>query len=143
MRSLIILIIVTLLVAACAACTPAPTPTSAPTAISPPTPIPGNARHGAQIFTQGVNQSPPCSSCHLVASGQIGFRLGPNLAGIGERAASSIEGMSVEDYIHQSILEPRSHVVPGYRDLMYPDYRSHLSEQDVRDLIAYLLTLEE
>ena len=75
-------------------------------------------------------------------SGQTRFRLGPNLAGIGERAAATVEGLSAEEYLHQSIVDPRSHVVPGYRDLTYPDYGIHFSEKDIQDLIAYLLTLE-
>jgi cytochrome c2 len=122
------LFIVALLVAVFAACAP--------------TPSEGNVERGAQIFTQGVNESPPCSTCHFVVSGQTGFTLGPNLAGIAERAAVTVEGLSAEEYLHQSIVEPLSHVVPGYRDLMYADYAAHMSEADVQDLIAYLLTLE-
>ena len=49
--------------------------------------------------------------------------------------------MRAEDYIRQSILDPHSFVVPGFRDIMYPDFKKHFSEQDIADIIAYLMTL--
>jgi cytochrome c2 len=142
MSNLINIVIVVMFAGVCVACTPVPPPTSAPAPTSPESPTLGNASNGAQIFTQGVNQSPPCSSCHFVASSQTGFNLGPNLASIAERAANRVDGMNAEEYIHESIVDPRRYVVPGYRNLMYPDYAEHISEQDIQDLAAYLLTLE-
>jgi cytochrome c len=88
-----------------------------------------------------MNGAPPCSTCHLVVEGEQRFSLGPNLAGLGERAGTRIEGLAAEDYIRQSILEPHQFVVPGYRDIMYPNFGEHLSDGDVADLIAYLMTL--
>jgi hypothetical protein len=67
--------------------------------------------------------------------------VGPNLAGIAERASRRVEDMTPTEYMRQSILEPRRFVVPGYRNIMYPDYRKLLTEQNIQDLIAYLLTL--
>jgi len=112
-----------------------------PTIIPSPTAITGDAARGDDIFHHGVNEAPPCSTCHQVVSGAFGFSLGPNLAGVAERAASRIAGLSAEAYLHQSILEPHAYVVSGYRDIMYPDFALHLSEQEVADLIAYLVTL--
>ena len=106
-----------------------------------PTPIVGNEDRGAQLFAQGREDIPPCSTCHQTVSGQSGFSLGPILAGIGERAGMRINGLTAEEYLHQSIIEPGSYIVPGYRNMMYSDYNSHLTQQDVQDLIAYLLTL--
>lgn len=102
----------------------------------------GDAERGAQIFTQGHNQSPPCSTCHYVASGQTGFTLGPNLAGIAQRAGTRVEGLSAAQYLHQSIVDPHRYVVSGYREIMYPSYAQHFTERDIQDLIAYMLTLE-
>jgi cytochrome c2 len=104
-------------------------------------PMSGDAKRGAKLFTQGQSDAPPCSTCHHKITGQCGFSVGPNLAGIVERASRRVEGMTATDYMRQSILEPRRFVVPGYRNMMYSDYNSHLTEQDVLDLIAYLLTL--
>ncbi|GEM_PF-3298815 len=52
---------------------------------------------------------------------------------------------SMEDivtYIHTSIISPSEFVVPGFPDLLMPQiYEQVLSEQQINDLIAYLLVL--
>ncbi len=101
----------------------------------------GNAELGAQLFAQGRGEVPPCSICHRVVSGQVGFSIGPNLAGIGEHAGTQVAGLSAEEYLRQSILEPGRYIVPSYRNMMYADYDAQLTEQNIQDLIAYLLTL--
>lgn len=103
--------------------------------------VTGDVERGAQLFAQGQGGIPPCSTCHRVMSSQGGFSVGPNLAGIGEHAATQVAGLSAEEYLRQSILEPERYLVSGYRDIMYPDYSAHLTEQNIQDLIAYLLTL--
>lgn len=103
--------------------------------------IVGDAARGETLFTSGVNGAPPCTSCHTVSAGRSGFQLGPSLRDIGTNAALRAEGMTAEAYLRQSILEPGAFVVPGFRDMMYPHFADHLSEQDLADLIAYLLTL--
>lgn len=110
---------------------------------SPPisAPIAGDEERGAQLFAQGRDEVPPCLTCHQVVSGPVGFSIGPNLDGIGERAGTHVDGLMEEAYLRQSILEPGRYIVSGYRDIMYPDYRAHLTEQNIQDLIAYLLTL--
>jgi cytochrome c2 len=123
------MIVFVLLVPGCAASSPVSAPIS------------DSAARGAQLFAQGRGDTPPCSTCHQTASGQFGFSLGPNLAGIGERARTRMDGLTAEEYLHQSILEPGRYIVSGYRNMMYADFKSHLTEQDVQDLIAYLLTL--
>jgi hypothetical protein len=112
-------------------------------AASPPmsAPIAGDVERGAQLFAQGRDEVPPCLTCHRVVSGQVGFSIGPNLAGIGERAGTQVAGLSAGEYLRQSILEPERYIVSGYRDIMYPDYSAHVTEQNIQDLIAYLLTL--
>lgn len=101
----------------------------------------GNAERGIQIFTKGQADAPPCSTCHRTLSDQVGFSVGPNLAGVAERAVTRVVGMTAAEYLRQSILQPHRYVVQGYRDIMYPDYRTRLTEHDIEDLIAYLLTL--
>ncbi|MBZ0318809.1 MAG: cytochrome c [Anaerolineae bacterium] len=129
MSNFVIVLILVLLLAGCA---PAPPMSATPT---------GNAERGAQIFTQGQDDTPPCLTCHQVVNGQVGFGVGPNLDGIAERAGVRVAGMTAAEYLRQSILEPQLYVVSGYRNIMYPDYRTLLTEQDIQDLIAYLLTL--
>lgn len=99
----------------------------------------GDATHGADIYNHGINDAPPCIGCHSL--GQSAFSVGPKMVGISQRAGERVPGLSAEDYLRQSILAPSAFLVSGYRDLMYPNFKEKLSEQDVVDLIAYLETL--
>ncbi|MBI1279901.1 MAG: c-type cytochrome [Anaerolineaceae bacterium] len=99
----------------------------------------GDATRGADIFTHGVNDAPPCIGCHSL--GQSAFSLGPKMTGISQRAAERVPGMNTDAYLRQSILEPSAYVVSGFRDIMYPNFKEKLTEQDIVDLIAYLETL--
>jgi cytochrome c2 len=101
----------------------------------------GDVERGAQLFAQSRDEAPPCLTCHRIVSGQVGFSIGPNLAGIAEHAGAQMLGLTTEEYLRQSIVEPRCYIVSGYRDIMCPDYSTHLTERDVQDLIAYLFTL--
>jgi mono/diheme cytochrome c family protein len=103
--------------------------------------IAGEPAHGEQIFRTGVDGAPPCLTCHQVTQDGYGFSLAPNLSGIAERAPERIAGMSAEQYLMDSILYPEHHVVSGYHVSMFADYAAYLSQQDIADLIAYLLTL--
>jgi len=96
------------------------------------------ASRGERIFRDGVNGAPPCVTCHQAAG--AGIALGPDLAGIGTRAASRVQGQNARHYLEESIMRPAAHVVPGYRDMMYPDYAKHFSAEDLADLVAFLLT---
>lgn len=98
--------------------------------------VEGNAEHGEDIFKHGTNGAPPCITCHALTIG--GFSVGPVMQDIEERGGKRVDVLSTDDYLRQSILEPRAFVVPGYRPIMYPNYATHLSAQDVADLIAYL-----
>jgi cytochrome c2 len=99
----------------------------------------GDAVHGEDIFKHGTGEAPPCTSCHTL--GSSAFSLGPKLSGIGQNAGQRIPGMSAEEYLLQSIVNPAAFVVSGYRDIMYPQFGEKLTEQDIADLIAYLETL--
>ena len=106
-----------------------------------PSLVVGDAANGEKIFRTGVADAPPCIGCHRVSEGGFGLSLAPKLIGIAARAGDRIEGFTAEAYIQDSILHPQHFVVPGYHVSMYPDYAQHLSEQDVADLVAYLMTL--
>lgn len=101
--------------------------------------IHGDAARGEDIFIHGVNGSPPCVTCHARTPGA--FTIGPVLQGVGERAGTRIAGTSAEDYLRQSILDPAAYLVPGFRNIMYNRFAEVFDDQDVADLIAYLLTL--
>ena len=103
---------------------------------------PGDPERGAELFKKGKGtEVPPCSTCHRVSAGSASFALGPSLVDIPTTATTRVEGKAAEDYIRESILDPESFIVPGFQVSMYTGYADGLSEQEIADLIAYLLTL--
>lgn len=80
-----------------------------------------------------------CFACHdLDDSGDV-VKEGPNLNGISERAGERVPGLSAAQYIHQSIMDPREYVVEDY-SYMTTTVRRYLTEDEVADLVAFLLT---
>ncbi len=102
----------------------------------------GDPVRGQELFNQNnLGQGPGCATCHLIEPDKV--KIGPSLSGAAARAQTRVEGLSAEEYLHQSILEPNAYVVPGFpSNVMYPNFAEQLTAQDLADLVAYLLTLE-
>ena len=98
----------------------------------------GDAARGEMLFSQSINEAPACNTCHRVDGVTI---VGPPLDGFGETGAERVEGQSAAEYAYFSIVRPSRHVVRGYSNVMFSDYESKLSAQDIADLIAYLTRL--
>lgn len=99
----------------------------------------GNAANGEKLFAQAaINEKPGCKTCHSLDGSPL---VGPTLQGVGARAGTRVEGQSAEQYLHTSIVEPNAHVVENFAQGVMPTY-SDLTEQQVNDLVAYLLTLK-
>ena len=101
----------------------------------------GDPEMGRRLFLEevpGVNAG--CRLCHSL---EPDVRLvGPSLYDIGATAADRVPGLSAEEYLYQSIVEPDAYVVPGYpAGTMPPDARERLTEEQIQDLVAFLLTL--
>lgn len=96
----------------------------------------GDVNAGKQIFDTGGDALVPCMTCHTLDGTEL---VGPSLQGIANRAATRTD-LSAEDYLRQSITDPAAYLVDGYEDVMNKEYASKLSEQDVDDVVAYLLT---
>ncbi len=96
-----------------------------------------------------------CTACH---STRPGITLaGPSLAGIGDRAATTVAdagytgaATDAEGYIRESILHPSDYLVPGANfatsatggiSLMPADYGTRLDDAQIDHLVAYLATL--
>ncbi len=102
----------------------------------------GDAAHGQMIFEKGLNGAPACVNCHnRTTSGKVGFAIGPGLKGISDRATTRVDGLSAPEYIEQSIRSPGDYVVKGFQPIMYGQFAEKYSDQDIADLVAYLMTL--
>lgn len=103
----------------------------------------GNAENGETLFSQatiGPNNAPGCITCHSLEPDVV--IVGPSQAGLATRAETRVAGVSAEDYIHQSIVEPDAYVVEGFAPgVMYQLYGTDLTEDQINDLVAYTLTL--
>lgn len=97
----------------------------------------GDPQAGEQIYRTGGASQVGCVTCHTLDGTDL---VGPSLDGISEVAAERVPGMSAEDYLHESIVQPDAYLVEGYDDLMPKNYGETLSEEDIDNVIAFLLT---
>ena len=97
----------------------------------------GDASRGETLFAESINGSPACSTCHSLDAVRL---VGPGLGNYAENAETRVEGQSAEEYTYRAIVRPAGFLVDGYGNLMYTQYQSKLAEQDIADLIAFVLT---
>ena len=65
------------------------------------------------------------------------------LAGIASQAGGRVPGMSAEEYLRQSILEPDAYIVEGFSAGTMPSvWDDELSEEQIESLVEYMLTLK-
>jgi len=91
---------------------------------------------GQQMFTQMG-----CETCHR--SDTQGR--GPNLAGIFGKQVTLDDGRTViadENYIRESILNPATKVVAGFKPIM-PTYQGQMSEENLAALVEYIKSLAQ
>ena len=105
---------------------------------------------GEQVFRTAV---PACNACHSTAPGAD--MAGPTLAGIATRAARIVESPDYQGqakdargYIHESIVSPSAHIVPGAMysadgtSFMPTGYDKSLTPEQIDQLTAFLETLK-
>ena len=101
-----------------------------------------DASHGETLFNEMTSAGLACSNCHLVDSEEM--LVGPGLLGIPEYASTRIAGVPAETYLWESIVQTNDYIVDGYPAMVMPqNYPEIYSDQDVYDLIAYLMTLDQ
>lgn len=120
----------------------------------------GDPENGQVLFTTLVPETGfACATCHRVDSTET--LIGPGLLNVAdpshdpsqhqhgggevavtESAHTERTMDEVIDYMRTSILHPSDFVVPGFPDLLMPQvYGELLSEHEINDIVAYLLTL--
>ena len=82
-----------------------------------------------------------CLTCHTM--GQTGSLRFPDLAGIGARAGSSVDGYTDVEYLAESLYEPNTFIVEGFAGGMPAVSRPpiNLSDDEILAVIAYLQSL--
>lgn len=89
--------------------------------------------------TLGVNAG--CRVCHSLRPGEI--LVGPSLDGVATRAETRVPGLSAEEYLDQSIRHPDAYVVDGFPSgVMLQNYEELLTDEQIGNLVAFLLTLD-
>ena len=91
-----------------------------------------NAANGEALLTQFG-----CAACHITGAAN---NIAPAFTGIAERAAERRPPLTAEAYIYESIIHPTAYLVESYAPSMAQDYRERLSDSELGDIIAYLLT---
>ncbi|MGO1617099.1 MAG: c-type cytochrome [Oceanisphaera sp.] len=105
---------------------------------------------GERLFSSAV---PTCMACHSLTPGADGA--GPSLAGIVTRTQALLESdgyqgeaTDVNAYLHESIVQPSAHIVPGDMysaagtSFMPTGYADSLTDEQVDQLVAFLATLK-
>ena len=102
----------------------------------------GDPEKGKTLFNQAiVREAPGCVTCHSIDPGVI--ILGPSLAGIGTRADQRIAEKTAVDYLRECITNPNAYLVEGFPEgVMFQKFKDVLTEDEIDNLVAYLLTLE-
>jgi mono/diheme cytochrome c family protein len=83
-----------------------------------------------------------CVGCHTLDPNQQ--MAGPTWFHVGDTAANRQPGVSPALYLHDSIWDPNKYVTPGYPSGVMPQtFQDILSQEDLADLVAFLLAQHE
>ena len=82
-----------------------------------------------------------CAVCHSIEPGVE--LVGPSLFRAAVTAETRAPGMSAEEYLRQSIIDPGAYVVEGYPAGQMPgNLGEKLTGEETDDLVEFLLTLD-
>lgn len=95
----------------------------------------GDATRGeALISTHG------CAACHVGPGAEN--NVAPPFAGVADRAETRRPPLKAVAYLYESIVHPTAYEVEGYTGQMPRTY-GEISDAELGDLLAYLLTLKQ
>jgi mono/diheme cytochrome c family protein len=109
----------------------------------------GDAQRGQALFSQAsIRDTSGCVQCHSLARSEV--VVGPSLWGVSTRAERTIHSSTYhgtattsEEYLREAITRPDADIAPGFAHSVMPDWLTVLDEQQIQDLVAYLMTLKE
>ena len=96
------------------------------------------AQAGAKLY-----QKLGCVACHSAST--AGTQRGPKLEGLFGHPVKLGDGRTLvadENYVRESILQPRAKVVAGYEPIM-PSYDGQVTTEELNELLAYVKSLAE
>jgi mono/diheme cytochrome c family protein len=107
----------------------------------PPDPVRGAAIFAGQVDLDDANV-PTCANCHAIRPGEPA-NIGTNLSNIGNRAGSTVDTQSAQEYLRTAIVDPDAYLAGGFQEgIMYRRYGDVLTAAQIDDLVAYMLTLQ-
>jgi cytochrome c oxidase subunit 2 len=109
-----------------------------------PLALPGAKGEGQGLAARGqvVAASRGCLRCHSVDGSQF---IGPTWANLFGRMQRLSDGSSVladEEYLTQSMMDPRAKIVAGYQPVM-PSYQGLLTPEETSALLEYIRSLAD
>lgn len=129
----VILVMLVMLLTACASGgEPASTARTNPIDLTSGDPV-----RGEELYNATINRQPSCASCHSLDRSTV---VGPSLMGFGEVAGARVEGENAHQYAYHSIVEPGAYLVEGYENIMPATYTNTFTEQEIADLVAFILS---
>jgi mono/diheme cytochrome c family protein len=84
-------------------------------------------------------RSKGCSGCHTLEGVADQAQLAPDLTNLSDRASSRVAGLTAEQYVVQSLLEPQAFIVPGFDGAFVQMPTLVLSDDEVEALVGLLL----
>ncbi len=104
----------------------------------------GDPARGEMLYNQtviGAGSAPGCITCHSLEEAVT--LVGPSHFQLGARAGEIVPGKSAETYLKESIVDPDDHITEGFTEgVMYKNYGKELSNQEIADLVAFLVALK-
>lgn len=102
----------------------------------------GDPANGEQLYAVTFG----CQACHGDVTQEGTNTIGPWLGNIEEVGAERREGYTAADYVYESILHPNAFIAPecptgpcGEPSGMPPDFGVRMTQQDMADVLAFLL----